>query len=194
MARYAKDIFCIEGYWDGHLRSKKTVAPVMELLSKMDKRINHVHTNCATIEEFEFYLKEWVRPSYKYYSILYLAFHGVGNALRIGDKIYPLERMANLLEGECKNVYIMFGSCSTLKCIGSRPMKKFLEATKAKAVCGYEADVDWLRATAFELLLLGLMQENSDTMNGVRAFEKKAKSLARSFKDLKPQIITRPTS
>jgi len=107
MVRYVKDIFCIEGYWDGHMRSKKTVAPVMELLSKMDKQINHVHTNCATVEEFEFYLKEWARPSYKYYSILYLAFHGVGNALCIGDNIYPLDRMATLLEGECKNAYIV---------------------------------------------------------------------------------------
>jgi len=191
MPSYAKNIFCIEGYWDGHMRSKKTVAPVMELLGRVDTQINHVHATCATIEEFEYCLKEWVRPSYKYYSILYLAFHGLGNALRIGENIYPLDRMTTLLEGKCRNAYIVFGSCSTLKCIGSRPMKNFLAATEVKAVCGYEADVNWLRATAFELLLLGLMQENSNTMNGVRAFAKKAKSLARSFKDLKPCIYIR---
>jgi len=191
MPSYAKNIFCIEGYWDGHMRSKKTVAPVMELLGKMDKQINHVHATCATVEEFEFYLKEWTRPSYKYYGILYLAFHGVENALCIGNNVYSLEQMAELLQGKGENAYIIFGACSTMKGISKRTMKQFLAITGAKAVCGYADDVDWLRATAFELLLLGLMQENSNTMNGVRAFAKKAKSLARSFKDLKPCIYIR---
>jgi len=38
-------------------------------------------------------------------------------------------------------------------------LKRFVNNTKALAVCGYREEVDWLQSAAFELLVLGYLQE-----------------------------------
>ncbi|MBX7244719.1 MAG: hypothetical protein K1X53_04425, partial [Candidatus Sumerlaeaceae bacterium] len=41
------------------------------------------------------------------------------------------------------------------------------------AICGYSGDVDWLTSTAFELLVMGAMQDNSFTAVGARAMRRR---------------------
>ena len=65
---------------------------------------------------------------------------------------------------------IHFGSCGTLGQHGAT-INSFLNHTGAVAVCGYTNEVDWLDSTAFELLLLGSLQEYSFTKRGLRAME-----------------------
>ena len=93
------------------------------------------------------------------------------------------------MEGKCTNRFIMFSSCSTMR-IDRRVLRRFLDRTEAMAVCGYRVDVNWLRSTAFELLLLSQIQGNEFSGRGAEAIDRAAKKLARSFKDLDFSIVT----
>lgn len=177
-----KGIFCLEGLWDQDLRDTSTVRPLLEML-RLNANVEYIHREYATTEEFELYVQKWVLKRYAAYPILYLASHGAESGIEIGGELYPLDELGRILEGKCSNKIILVASCSTLN-IDKRHLKSFLERTHALAVCGYKVDVDWMRATAFELLLLFNMQQVEFSGRGLGAIENKARTLGRSFKDL----------
>ena len=183
-----KGIFCIEGLWDPDLRVSSSVAPLLDLLN-LNALISYIHMDVATHEEFEFYVKKWAQKRYDEYPILFIASHGNESGIKVGDESYSIEALADLLAGKCANRIIMFSSCSTLR-IGKRVLRDFLKKTEALAVCGYRVDVDWLRSTAFELLLLSQMQKNEFSGRGADAIDRAATEIARSFKDLEFDIVT----
>lgn len=183
-----KSIFCIEGLWDPDLRVSSSVQPLLDLLN-LNALISYIHMDAATREEFEFYVKKWTQKRYDEYPILFIASHGNESGIKVGDESYSIEALADLLAGKCANRIIMFSSCSTLR-IGKRVLRDFLKKTEALAVCGYRVDVDWLRSTAFELLLLSQMQKNEFSGRGADAIDRAATEIARSFKDLDFDIVT----
>ena len=183
-----KGIFCIEGLWDPDLRVSSSVQPLLDLLN-LNALISYIHMDAATHEEFEFYVKKWLQKRYNQYPILYIASHGSENGIKVGKNPYSIEALADLLAAKCANRIIMFSSCSTLR-IGKRVLRDFLKRTEALAVCGYRVDVDWLRSTAFELLLFSQMQKNEFSGRGADAIERAATEIARSFKDLDFDIVT----
>ncbi len=177
-----KGIFCVEGLWDLDLRDTSTVRPLLELL-RLNAGVEYIHREYAMPDEFELYVRKWTLKRYSAYPILYLASHGAESGIDIGGDLYPLDELGALLEGRCANRVILFASCSTLN-IDKRHLRNFLERTEALAVAGYKVDVGWMRATAFELLLLYNMQLGEFSGRGIGAIEKKAKTIARGFKDL----------
>ena len=183
-----KGIFCIEGIWDPDLRTPSSVEPLLELLN-LNALIDYIHVDCATVEEFEFYIGKWMQKRYDRYPILYVATHGSASELQIGRNSYSIEALGTLMEGKCANRFIMFSSCSTLR-IAKRELRSFLERTGALAVCGYRVDVNWLRSTAFELLLLSQIQKNEFSGRGAEAIDNAATKIARSFRDLDFGIVT----
>ena len=183
-----KGIFCIEGLWDPDLRVSSSVEPLLDLLN-LNALISYIHMDAATHEEFEFYVRKWLQKRYDGYPILYIASHGNENGIKVGKDAYSIEALGDLLAGKCANRIIMFSSCSTLR-IGKRVLRRFLEKTEALAVCGYRVDVDWLRSTAFELLLFSQIQKNEFSGRGADAIDSAATEIARSFKDLNFDIVT----
>ncbi len=183
-----KGIFCIEGLWDPDLRVSSSVQPLLDLLN-LNALISYIHMDAATHEEFEFYVKKWLQKRYNQYPILYIASHGSENGIKVGKDPYSIEALADLLAGKCANRIIVFSSCSTLR-IGKRVLRDFLKRTEALAVCGYRVDVDWLRSTAFELLLFSQIQKNEFSGRGADAIDRAATEIARSFRDLDFDIVT----
>lgn len=183
-----KGIFCIEGLWDPDLRVSSSVVPMLDLLN-LNALVSYIHMDCATHEEFEFYVGKWVQKRYDGYPILYVASHGSASGLQIGKDHYSIDALAELLEGKCDNRFIMFSSCSTLR-IDKRALRRFLDKTGALAVCGYRVEVKWLRSTAFELLLFSEIQKNEFSGRGAEAIHDAATGIARSFKDLDFSIVT----
>jgi len=183
-----KGIFCIEGLWDPDLRVSSSVEPLLDLLN-LNALISYIHMDAATHEEFEFYVKKWMQKRYDGYPLLYIASHGSESGIKVGDEAYSIEALADLLAGKCANRIIVFSSCSTLR-IAKRELQRFLEKTEALAVCGYRVDVDWLRSTAFELLLFSQIQKNEFSGRGVEAIDRAATKIAGSFKDLNFSIVT----
>lgn len=178
-----KGIFCLEGFWEDDLRKKSTVQPILELL-KFDG-IPYIYLDCATFEEFEFYLTKWTQKKYQKYPILYLAFHGKKGKILISKKGYELKDIGEFLADKCNDSVVIFGSCSVLN-ISRRHVKDFLKKTNSLAVGGYAKDVDWIVPTAFELLVLSTLQENVFTRRGIERINTKIKRLSKSkpFKDL----------
>ncbi len=184
----SKGIFCIEGLWSQDLRISSSVVPFLNLLN-LNAPLEYIHMDCATAQEFEFYLRKWMQKRYERYPILYLASHGYASGVELGKDRYSIDALGELLEGKCVNRLIMFSACSTLG-IDKRVLKSFLRKTDALAVCGYRTDVDWMRSTAFELLLLSHIQNNEFSGRGIEAIAAEANAIAKSFRDLEFVMVT----
>jgi hypothetical protein len=171
-----KGIYCLEGLWDYNLKDKSTVQPILELLEKSDI-CKHMYHSCATKDELEFFLKKWKQKIInKRFPILYLAFHGSrGNILITHNKSYSLTELGNILEGACDGKVIFFASCETLN-TDERKIQSFLKKTNAIAVVGYKQEVEWMLATAFELLVLDAFQQDRFDSRGILNIEEKIKS------------------
>ncbi len=185
-----KKVFCIEGLWNDNLKNKSSVEPVLKLLNQRYALMKYIHKDCATSSELDFYLDKWTKKQYDDHPILYLAFHGEEKSIKVSDKkIDILDDLATVLENKCENRIIIFGSCSTLN-IDRRYIKRFLKQTDALAVCGYRTDVDWIKSTAFELLMLDLMQDNEFSGRGIKTIAKNLNNLSKTFKELEFQMVT----
>ena len=184
-----KGIFCLEGLWYDDLRKRSTVKPILELL-ELNSNIPFLHSDCATEEEFKFYINKWRTVKYKRYPILYLAFHGKEKGLLIENDVFSLEQIGDQLAGKCKNRVILFASCSTVK-TDRRNLKKFLRKTNALAICGYKRIVPWISSTAFELMLLAAMQDNVFDGRGIDALYRKISKVAKMFKELDFLMVTK---
>ncbi|MFC1898606.1 DUF6642 family protein [Candidatus Cloacimonadota bacterium] len=183
-----KGIFCLEGLWYDDLRKRSTVKPILELL-ELNSNIPFLHSDCATIEEFKFYIKKWKASEYDRYPILYLAFHGTENGIQISNKIFTLDELSAELKGKCKNRVFLFAACNSMK-TDKRNLKRFLRETKALAICGYRKVVPWINSTAFELLLLAAMQDNALDGRGIEAIQRRVESISKPFKELDFLMLT----
>ena len=186
-----KGIFCLEGDWWGKLHRGSSVEPILELLRQWDPYyVRYVRRDVATRSEFEYYISRWAQKSMAAYPILYLAFHGKSSEVTIGDQRLAENRitvaeLGDMLEGRCHGRMIYFGSCDTLDLHGNS-IQAFLRKTGAIAVCGYRRDVEWLEATAFELVVMAAMQIHSMTRQGAGAMQRRitarAGELARALR------------
>ena len=166
-----KGVFCLEGDWDGNLKSRKSIQPVLQLLEQAGyPSIPSIRRDIGTIPELEHYLKKWCLKRYQNYPILFLAFHGSPGTLYMGDSstYVDLDWLEERLAGACQGRIIHLGSCQTMNVHGSR-LNKFLTTTGAVAVCGYKIDVYWMYSAAFEIMLFECFQRFSMTPKGMEA-------------------------
>jgi hypothetical protein len=174
----ARGVFCLEGDWWYNLKKPSSVEPILHLLRQWDPFfVPFIHRNVVTGSALEYYLDKWTRQSYARYPVLYLAFHGDPGSISVGDKrrkgsIITLDLLGELLENKCKGRIIFFAACATLDIHGNR-LNHFLRRTGALAVCGYRSYVEWLRATAFELLVFAAIQQNAMTVAGAKAMKRR---------------------
>ena len=187
-AYQCKGIFCIEGVWDRDLRKASSVRPSLELL-RLNESIPYIHRECATGTELNFYLSKWPQKRYSAYPILYLASHGEEYGLALEDGFYSLDDIGEALGYKCEYRIVMISSCNTLG-VDIRHLKRFLQNTNCLAICGYKADVEWMRSAAFELLLFSEMQANEFSGRGIDSIQEKVISLSKSFLDLMFRMVT----
>lgn len=182
-----KHVFCLEGLWDEDLRSTLSVKPGLDLLQT--NGMKYIYKDAATESEFNFYLRKYRQKRYNSYPVLYLGFHGTENAIELSDnKELEVQDIANTLEGACKNRVVIFASCSTFK-NSENTIKDFIAKTDALAVIGYQSDVDWFEATAFEIMLLDILYHNAFDGRGVKGIEKRFSELEKKFPKLKAKLI-----
>ena len=76
--------------------------------------------------------------------------------------------------------------------IDLRKIKSFLKNTKALAICGYKSEVDWMKSTAFELLVLSVLQDNEFSGRGITAIGNRIKDNFDGLaKELKFRMVTK---
>ncbi|WP_127783642.1 DUF6642 family protein [Rhodococcus sp. X156] len=149
-------IFCLEGEWDGDLRRRDSVLPLLDLLERLG-HARSIHRDVATREEFDYYLDKWCQRRYASYDVLYLASHGSSGGIGLGGEAsVEIEEIAEQIAGRAEGRIIYFGSCLTLA--GEpKQLTDFVKRTGARAAVGYTKEVAWLEGAAFELLLLERM-------------------------------------
>lgn len=184
--RGSKGIFCIEGDWWEKAHRQSSMEPILELLSKWDTHpVPYVRRDVATRAEFDHYLAQATQNKFKRFPIIYFALHGSRGTLLVADgrrkdAAVDIREIAQALEGRCAGKVLYFSSCETLDVHGNE-LRGILKRTKAKAVCGYCASVDWLDAAAFDTLLLGQFQCNAMTRTGLKAVRHRIRTKAASL-------------
>lgn len=185
---HKKGIFCLEGVWNSDLSKPSTVRPILDLL-RIQVGIPFIYRDCATRDEFAYFLKKWVQRTYDNFPILYLASHGKEFSICLGNYTCDLVELAKLLGKKCRNRIVICGGCNTLD-VHKSLLKHFLEDTGALAICGYRLAVDWLQATAFELLLMEAVQDKEFSKRGLPAIQSSMQKVAKPFKGLQFRIVT----
>lgn len=183
-----KGIFCLDGLLESNLERTSTVQPILKLLHD-HQGIPFICKDFAKWEELEFYLSKWTNRQYLKYPILYISSHGQESEIHDGTHRYTLEDLAAVLGNRCSNRIIIVSSCSTLLA-DKRKLKTFLRETNALAICGYRNDVNFLQATAFELLLMAEFQDNEFSGRGIESIQAKANAIARNFRELEFRMVT----
>lgn len=151
-------VFCLETSWDRRLDDKASVLPILDLLHRTG-HARYIHRDVGTVEELFHYLSKWRQAQYSDYRVLYFAFHGERGCISVGKNEVSLNDLGEALAGAAAGRTVVFGSCNTLK--AKREVDAFRKVTKAKVVCGYTREVDWLQSAAFELLMLGKLAEGA---------------------------------
>jgi len=185
MPKARKGIFCLEGAWKRRLDDRTSVLPTLDTLERL-RLATYVHRDVGTEEELYLYLKKWAQRGYSNYEVLYFAFHGVKGGIEVGRGTVTLSDLAEKLEGKAAGRVVYFGCCSVMR--DEAAVAEFKGMTKAKAVCGYTKDVDWVESAAFDLLLLDSL------MSDVR-IDARFNRLSRNFGDLTSRLgfVTEPS-
>ena len=162
-------VFCLEGEWEQSIHSRDSVLPLLELLDRLGVA-GYFHRSVATRKEFTYHLNKFLRLKASTFPVLYLAGHGfnehgeAGIALSI-DEEYRVSELGRMMEDRLAGKVLYFGSCL----VGSAEdaqLKSLAKTTGARAIVGYETEVDWLESASFDLLLLANLVEGrrSDTI------------------------------
>jgi hypothetical protein len=159
----AGGVFCLEGSWaqNSDLTDRTSVEQQLRMLESAGRCGRVIHRDVATREEFDHYLKEWLKKKYGPtstgtvgYPLAYLAFHGTRGALRIGKSELTLDDLSDLIgPAKAKDRILYFGSCSTMAATESE-LRGFCKKTGVKAIVGYTRPIDWLESAAFDCLLV----------------------------------------
>ena len=162
-----KGVFCLETDHWYDAKDRSSVEPILGLLERLDDyEVPYLHKRVATRRELEHSLERYLKPRFKTHPILYLAFHGYSKSggqqtgLHLHDGELEVSELADMMADRCANRIIYFGSCRTMDC-DRRRLQAFLQRTGAIAMCGYMEGVDWLESTAFDLLFLGKIQDET---------------------------------
>lgn len=188
-------VWCLEASWGSDVTSPTSVRPILHVLATPNPdrkwRVPSFYARVATGEEFAHLLRRWSLKKHAKYAVLYIAAHGEPGGIAVGTERLSLDDIAYHLEGRCAGRVVVFGTCATMGAT-RRQLERFLVSTGAAAVMGYKTDVAWMPATAFELMLLDTLSENSFTGPGLVAMTRKVRRHARAFgKGLSFRIVTR---
>ncbi len=149
-------IFCLEGDWDDAVRNRESVLPVLELLERLGEAQFH-HRDVTTARELEHHVAKLRRFSRARFPVVYLACHAAEQdgelTIELGGSTLSLHEVAPLLTGKLTGRILYLGS-SLMGSTNDAALMRLADATGARAVVGYEANVSWLEGAAFDLLLL----------------------------------------
>ena len=147
---HGKNIACLESLWDKDIEHPFSVAPILELSSKINS-VKFIHLSCNTIEELVHHLD--LLKKRRGYGILYLSFHGSPGMILLDGTPLDIETLGDLMGKGFENWVIHFGCCLTMR-VEKKKKIGFMKRTNVLMVSGYKTDVDWLNGTVMDLLLL----------------------------------------
>ncbi len=155
MAGAANGVFCLEGQWAGDLTDRASVLPTLEHLERA-RELKFIHRHVATRDEVAYYMGRLRTKQYQRYRLVYLSMHGERGGIWLNTydrQLLTLSDLAELMHGACQGKYIYLGSCATLN-TSPRLLNDFVRDSGVRLLCGYTKSVNWIEASAFDILLL----------------------------------------
>jgi hypothetical protein len=135
-----------------------------------------VHRHVLGSTEFDNYLDLRRSDSrVRGYGTIYLAFHGTDRGLLVGDRPLSLDVLAEML-GDLPGAVVHLGSCSALRG-NTDAARRFLRATGARMISGYERDVEWLDSATLDTAWLGHVASYVQVGRAERTFRKRYASV-----------------
>ena len=179
-------IYCIEGHHDwGNKEVEPSVEPMLQLLQRMGQW-SYARRDCATKQEWEFWIEQEWHKRCNEGSILYIAAHGTPGYIWLTDKTSI--SIHELADGylDCSGCLVHFGACSVLAKKEKDNVQKFMNDTRAVCVTGYGSDVGWTGAgwapaLALELILFSSIWDGKIHHN----FSGRIKRLQKLVNDIK---------
>lgn len=74
-------IYCLEGNWNRHPKSNQSIKPILDLLYTFSK-VKYIYHKCPTKENFIKGLETFTQKRYSNYTVLYIAYHGLGDNIK----------------------------------------------------------------------------------------------------------------
>lgn len=148
-----------------------SVLPTLELLQRMGILKQFVHRHAVSVEEFQNYLSMRQQRPTRTFGIVYLAFHGSVEGLRVGEEDIDLDRLAEWL-GSLRGGVVHLGSCAVLK-NREAEVRRFLKRTGARLISGYDRPVLWLDSIALETAYLGYLAQYERVGDALQYFRKR---------------------
>lgn len=189
-------IYCVEGVWEYDDGVEPSVEPMLEQLRRMG-RWNYMRRDCATVDEFKFYMKNEWQKKCSAGSILYIAAHGTsGKIWWSEDEPIDLGTLQDHV-WDLRECLIHFGSCSVMDA-PARTIADFVKKTEAMAISGYRVDTGWsgiwAPALALEMMYFNsISEEKIDQTSGhsLRRLSKVAANLNERFADCEFELKTK---
>ena len=169
-------IFCVEGEWSLNPRDQTSVLPLLNFLWDVDG-VEFCHRDVVNAAALRMLLERWSRRKFDRLPILYVPSHGERKRLLLGhfarsDCKVSLDEFEAWLERRCRGRLIFLGACELMREKPSR-WRRFLDRTRAVAVCGYTREVRWIESAAFEMLVLAAMQADQFTPAGAASIKRR---------------------
>ena len=107
-----RNIACVESLWTRNIEHRLSVAPILELSSRINLT-KFIHLSCNTPEELIHHLN--LLKKKRGYGVLYLSFHGRPGLIILDGTGIDIETLADLMGKGFENWNIHFGSCETMR-------------------------------------------------------------------------------
>lgn len=177
-------VFCLEeSVWADKigLSDQTSVLPSLDLLRRMGAVSEFVHRHAFREAEFESYLR-WRQKDRRVrtYGTVFFAFHGTSKGLDIGNDELSLDDLARQI-GSLPDGVVHLGSCSVLR-RNEAAVHRFLDATGARLLSGYERDVEWLDCAALDTAWVGYIASYDRLGDALRYFKARYASLISHLK------------
>ena len=150
-------IYCLEGEWDQPVKDSQSVLPILDLLKRLDY-LDYVHRHVLTKRDLKHQLRKVLKTAASTFPVIYIACHGSEEGLDLGLDDITLSELATMMEGRLVDRVLHLGACSAMQ-RDDVDLRELARRTGARAVVGYEADVDWLESASFDLLVLGRLAD-----------------------------------
>jgi hypothetical protein len=150
-----KGVICLEGPWSSDLRSPDSVRSIVQFLAE-NGPYELIYRQVATPADLRSLLHTLRRSTYHRFRVLYFAFHGEPGVIKFGHQDMSLRAVAAAMGGSWRGRDVIFGTCETLK-VSEATIRAFLKTTRARSICGYTKEPDFIEATALDLLVMRML-------------------------------------
>jgi hypothetical protein len=158
-------ILFLETYWSDDPSDRRSMDSFMSVLEANVPELIADHRHVDSRGDIEDYITG-VWKQFDRYDVLVIASHGEKGGLtdERGRRI-PLSWLGDKLGGSCGDRVVYLAGCETLGT--ATQTERFMKATNAAALIGYDDPVDWLEAAQIDFTTLGALAANGPGATGL---------------------------